>query len=65
MLESKKLDMEKQLREAYGDIVLETVRDDVKVPEAYTAGQPVTLYSPTASAAKAYTKIGRQMKLYR
>ncbi|GGP80558.1 ParA family protein [Streptomyces melanogenes] len=58
-------DMEQQLREAYGDIVLETVRDDVKVPEAYTAGQPVTLYSPNAPSAKAYTKIGRQMKLYR
>ncbi|MCT9094174.1 ParA family protein [Streptomyces sp. ASQP_92] len=58
-------DMETQLREAYGNIVLETVRDDVKVPEAYTAGQPVTLYSPSSSAAKAYTKIGRQMKLYR
>jgi chromosome partitioning protein len=58
-------DMENQLREAYGDIVLETVSDDVKVPEAYTAGQPVTLFNPNCRAAKSYTKIGRQMNLYR
>ncbi|MFR0367631.1 ParA family protein [Streptomyces sp. MCC20] len=58
-------DMEDQLREAYGDIVLETVGDDVKVPEAYTAGRPVTLYAPDCRAAKSFTKIGRQMKLYR
>ncbi|MFE9769737.1 ParA family protein [Streptomyces sp. NPDC005808] len=58
-------DMENQLRDAYGDIVLETVGDDVKVPEAYTAGQPVTLFAPNCRAAKAYTKIGRQMQLYR
>ncbi|WP_086796397.1 ParA family protein [Streptomyces caniscabiei] len=58
-------DMENQLREAYGDIVLETVGDDVKVPEAYTAGRPVTLFSPHCRAAQAFTKIGRQMKLYR
>ncbi|MFF5475431.1 ParA family protein [Streptomyces achromogenes] len=58
-------DMEDQLREAYEDIVLETVRADVRVPEAYTAAQPVTLYNPSTVAAEAYTKIGRQMKLYR
>lgn len=60
------LDIESQLREAYGDTVLTpTVRDDVKIPEAYTAGQPVTLFSPNSVSALAYTKIGRAMKLYR
>ncbi|MFI0742375.1 ParA family protein [Streptomyces sp. NPDC021100] len=59
-------DVEQQIRKAYGDSVLKfTVRDDVKVPEAYTAGQPVTLYAPKSAAAEAYTKNGRQMKLYR
>ncbi|MGW2109091.1 ParA family protein [Streptomyces sp. NPDC001948] len=59
-------DIEGQVREAYGDLVLKpTVRDDVKVPEAYSAGQPVTLYNAKCDAAVAYTKIGRQMKLYR
>ncbi|MDJ0345888.1 ParA family protein [Streptomyces sp. H10-C2] len=59
-------DIEQQVREAYADVVLSaTVRDDVKVAEAYTAGQPVTLYSPKSDAAEAYVKIGRQMKLYR
>ncbi|WP_158854046.1 hypothetical protein [Streptomyces sp. NRRL F-5650] len=46
-------------------VMLETVQADVRVPEAYTAAQPVTLYSPSTVAAEAYTKIGRQMKLYR
>ncbi|MFE3770878.1 ParA family protein [Streptomyces sp. NPDC059122] len=60
------LDIEDQLRDAYGSTVVKwTVSDDVKVPEAYTAAQPVTLYSPKSRAAVAYTKIGRQMKLYR
>ncbi|MER7111159.1 ParA family protein [Streptomyces sp. NPDC000229] len=59
-------DIEAQVREAYGELAVKpTVRDDVKVPEAYTAGQPVTLYHPKCDAAVAYTKIGRQMKLYR
>nr|MDT0519871.1 ParA family protein [Streptomyces sp. DSM 41633] len=59
-------DIEAQVRKAYGTMALQpTVRDDVKVPEAYSAGQPVTLYNPKCDAAVAYTKIGRQMKLYR
>lgn len=59
-------DIERQVRDAYGPIALTpTVREDVKVPEAYTAGQPVTLYNPRCQAANAYTTIGRQMKLYR
>lgn len=35
------------------------------VPEAYVAAQPLTLFSPVAVAAQAYSKIGRQMKLFR
>ena len=59
-------DIERQVREAYGDTALSpTVRSDVKVPEAYSAGQPVTLYNPRCDAAVAYEKIGRKMKLYR
>ncbi|MEV6332273.1 ParA family protein [Streptomyces sp. NPDC051909] len=59
-------DIEKQIREAYGTLVVDpTVRNDVKVPEAYSASLPVTLYSPKSDAAVAYTRIGRQMKLYR
>ncbi|MFB8035613.1 ParA family protein [Streptomyces sp. NPDC056004] len=58
-------DIEDQVREAYGDLVLKpTVRDDMKVPGAYSAGQPVTLYNAKCDAAVAYTEIGRQMKLY-
>jgi chromosome partitioning protein len=59
-------DIEEQLREAYGDMVLKpSVRRDVKIPEAYTAQRPVTLYAPHGDAAKAYTEMGKKMKLYR
>lgn len=58
-------DIEKQIRDAYGSLVVEpTVRDDVKVPEAYSASLPVTLYNPKCDAAIAYTKIGKAMGLY-
>jgi cellulose biosynthesis protein BcsQ len=59
-------DLEAQIRETFGDLVLRpTVRRDVKIPEAYTAQKPVTLYAPKSEAAQAYVKMGRQMKLYR
>ncbi|MGW8767838.1 ParA family protein [Streptomyces sp. NPDC055815] len=59
-------DIEKQVRDAYGGLVVEpTVRTDVKVPEAYSASLPITLYNPKSDAAVAYTKIGKKMKLYR
>ncbi|MEE1735433.1 ParA family protein [Streptomyces sp. BE147] len=58
-------DIEKQVRAAYGDLVVyPTIRDDVKVPEAYSASLPVTLYNPKAEAATAYVKVGQSMKLY-
>lgn len=58
-------DIENQVRDAYGEAVANpTIKDDVKIPEAYSAGQPVTLYAPRSQAARAYTAIGRQMELY-
>ncbi|MGW6557598.1 ParA family protein [Streptomyces hydrogenans] len=58
-------DIELQVREAYGDLVVKpTVRDDVKVPEAYSASLPITLYNPKSDAAAAYVAIGKAMKLY-
>ncbi|MCX5207618.1 ParA family protein [Streptomyces sp. NBC_00237] len=58
-------DIERQVREAYGELVVTpTVRDDVKVPEAYSASLPITLYNPRSDAAAAYVKIGKAMNLY-
>ncbi|MFB7341199.1 ParA family protein [Streptomyces hydrogenans] len=58
-------EIEQQVREAYGDLVVTpTVRDDVKVPEAYSASLPITLYNPKSDAAAAYVAIGKAMKLY-
>ncbi|MFD9794763.1 ParA family protein [Streptomyces sp. NPDC059070] len=58
-------DIERQVREAYGDLVVQpTIRDDVKVPESYSASLPVTLYNPKTEAAIAYVKVGKAMKLY-
>ncbi|MFJ1847101.1 ParA family protein [Streptomyces sp. NPDC088146] len=58
-------DIERQVREAYGDLVVQpTIRDDVKVPESYSASLPVTLYNPKTEAATAYVKVGQAMKLY-
>ncbi|MET9954541.1 ParA family protein [Streptomyces sp. NPDC006339] len=58
-------DIERQVREAYGElVVVPTVRDDVKVPESYSASLPITLYNPKSEAAMAYVKVGRAMKLY-
>ncbi|WP_332010704.1 ParA family protein [Streptomyces uncialis] len=58
-------DIERQVREAYGDLVVQpTIRDDVKVPESYSASLPVTLYNPKSEAAAAYVKVGEAMNLY-
>lgn len=58
-------DIEQQVREAYGDLVVQpTIRDDVKVPEAYSASLPVTLYKPKSDAAAAYTQVGKELNLY-
>lgn len=58
-------DIEQQVREAYGDLVVQpTIRDDVKVPEAYSASLPVTLYKPKSDAATALVQVGKAMKLY-
>ncbi|MFD5343496.1 ParA family protein [Streptomyces anulatus] len=58
-------DIEQQVRDAYGDLVVQpTIRDDVKVPEAYSASLPVTLYKPKSDAATALVQVGKAMKLY-
>ncbi|MFI8265267.1 ParA family protein [Streptomyces sp. NPDC085665] len=57
---------EDQLRAAYGEMVLKpTVRRSVRVPGAYSAQIPLTLFAPKEDASLEYKEIAKSMGLFK
>ena len=55
-------DVERQLREMFGDVVFASViPNNVKAEEAHSRGEPVTTYAPKSPAAKAYAALVKEI----
>ena len=55
-------DVERQLREMFGEAVFASViPNNVKAEEAHSRGEPVTTYAPKSPAAKAYAALVKEI----
>lgn len=55
--------IEAAARERYGDLVFETtIPHNVKIIEAPAAGQPITVYAPESSGARAYQALAEEVR---